>query len=162
MTHITITQSLAFLPFAVVIGLYVAWRDLSSMKIPNVSVYALFAVFVILGPFVMPIETYGLRWVQALVMLVIGMLLNAGGAMGAGDSKFIAAAAPFVAAQDAVFILFLFSGALLAAFAAHRLARISPLRRLVPDWLSWQTGRRFPMGFPLAATLIYYLAMPLF
>lgn len=162
MTHITITQSLAFLPFAVVIGLYVAWRDLSSMKIPNVSVYALFAVFVILGPFVMPIETYGLRWVQALVMLAIGMLLNAGGAMGAGDSKFIAAAAPFVAAQDAVFILFLFSGALLAAFAAHRLARISPLRRLVPDWLSWQTGRRFPMGFPLAATLIYYLAMPLF
>lgn len=162
MTHLTLTQSLVFLPFALVIGIYVAWRDLSSMKIPNVSVYALFAVFVVLGPFVMPLETYGIRWAQGLGMLVVGMILNAAGAMGAGDSKFIAAAAPFVAASDAVLVLFIFCGALLAAFAAHRLARMSPLRAMVPHWQSWETGRRFPMGFPLSAALAYYLALPLF
>lgn len=162
MTHLTLTQSLVFLPFAVVIGIYVAWRDLSSMKIPNVSVYALFAVFVILGPFVMPLETYGIRWAQGLGMLVVGMVLNAAGAMGAGDSKFIAAAAPFIATTDAVFVLFIFSGALLAAFAAHRIARATPFRSLVPHWESWETGRRFPMGFPLSVTLALYLAQPLF
>ncbi|WIV50085.1 prepilin peptidase [Marivivens sp. LCG002] len=162
MTHLTLTQSLVFLPFALVIGIYVAWRDLSSMKIPNVSVYALFTVFVVLGPFVMPLETYGIRWAQGLGMLVVGMILNAAGAMGAGDSKFIAAAAPFVAASDAVLVLFIFCGALLAAFAAHRLARMSPLRAMVPHWQSWETGRRFPMGFPLSAALAYYLALPLF
>ncbi len=161
MTNITLIQSLVFLPFAVVIGIYVAWRDLSSMKIPNVSVYALFAVFVILGPFAMPLETYGIRWAQGLGMLVVGMVLNAAGAMGAGDSKFIAAAAPFVAGADAVYVLFIFCGALLAAFAAHRIARASPLRSLVPDWRSWETGRRFPMGFPLSVALVYYLAQPL-
>ncbi len=162
MTHLTLSQSLVFLPFALVIGIYVAWRDLSAMKIPNVSVYALFAVFVVLGPFVMPLETYGIRWAQGLGMLVVGMILNAAGAMGAGDSKFIAADAPFVAASDAVLVLFIFCGALLAAFAAHRLARISPLRAMVPHWQSWETGRRFPMGFPLSAALAYYLALPLF
>ena len=162
MTHLTLSQSLVFLPFALVIGIYVAWRDLSAMKIPNVSVYTLFAVFVVLGPFVMPLETYGIRWAQGLGMLVVGMILNAAGAMGAGDSKFIAAAAPFVAASDAVLVLFIFCGALLSAFAAHRLARISPLRAMVPHWQSWETGRRFPMGFPLSAALAYYLALPLF
>ena len=162
MAHITLTQSLVFLPFVVVIGLYVAWRDLSSMKIPNIAVYALAGTFIILGPFVMPLETYGLRIVQGVVMLILGMLLNAGGAMGAGDSKFLAAAAPFVAFQDLMLILVILSGCLLCGFVAHRVARMSPIRAMTPNWESWTTGKRFPMGFPLAAALIYYLAMPLF
>jgi len=160
--HVTLLQTLVFLPFVTIIGFYVAWRDLSAMKIPNIAVYALFGVFVVLGPFVMPLETYGMRIVQAFVALLIGMLLNAGGAMGAGDSKFLAAAAPFVAFQDLVLIFFIISGCLLCAFVAHRIARLTPIRTMTPNWESWTTGNRFPMGFPLSGALIYYLAIPLF
>jgi prepilin peptidase CpaA len=90
------------------------------------------------------------------------MVLNAIGAMGAGDSKFIASAAPFVAMQDAWAVLFLLATSFIAAFAVHRLFRAIPaIRNLVPDWQSWTEKRRFPMGFPLGVTLILYLAHPL-
>jgi prepilin peptidase CpaA len=46
-----------------------------------------------------------------------------------------------------------------AAFLTHRLARISPLRRLAPDWASWHSGRRFPMGLALGPALALYLGL---
>ena len=35
----------------------------------------------------------------------------------------------------------------------------SPLRRLAPDWQSWNTGKKFPMGFALGGTLAIYLGL---
>jgi prepilin peptidase CpaA len=81
------------------------------------------------------------------------------GAMGAGDAKFIAAAAPFVHPGDIRLVIAVFAAALLAAFATHRLIRHSPLRRLAPDWQSWQSGARFPLGFALGGTLAAYLLL---
>ena len=51
-------------------------------------------------------------------MLVAGIILNAAGAMGAGDAKFLAAAAPYVALGDIHMLMALFAAILLAAVSA--------------------------------------------
>ena len=68
---------------------------------------------------------WGWRWLNLLVVLLAGMALNAAGAVGAGDAKFAAAAAPFVAPTDAPEVAFLLAAALLLSWAGHRLARAS-------------------------------------
>ncbi len=128
------------------------------MKIRNHAVVALFTVFAAMGPFLLPVDAYLWRYAHLGVVLTIGVALTAGGAVGAGDAKFAAAAAPFVHVADLRFILALFAATLLAAVAAHRVAKHSPLRKLAPDWASWQSGARFPMGLALAGTLVLYLA----
>lgn len=162
-TSLTATQAAWFLPFVAPVCLYVAWNDLRAMKIPTWSTDLLALIFVVVGIFLMPFwPDYVMRFAHFGVVLVIGMVLNAIGAMGAGDSKFIASAAPFVALQDAWAVLFLLATSFIAAFAVHRLCRAIPaIRDLVPDWQSWTEKRRFPMGFPLGVTLILYLAHPL-
>jgi prepilin peptidase CpaA len=67
-----------------------------------------------------------------------------------------------IALPDLPLILPLFAACLLAGFVTHRIAMHSPLRNLVPTWESWTAGRRFPMGFPLGMTLIFYLALVFF
>lgn len=143
---------------ALPVCLWVAWSDLARMKIPNKAVMALVLVFALIGALTLPLADWGWRWTHLGVMLLAGMALNAAGAMGAGDAKFIAAAAPFIALSDAGILLALLAGTFLAAYAVHRIARATALRRLAPNWQSWEAGRRFPMGFPLAATLCLYLA----
>ena len=148
-----------FLPAVIPIAIYVAWSDLHRMKIPNVAVGALVVCYAVLGLIALPFTQYLWHWTHLLVMLPVGILLNAARVMGAGDAKFIAAAAPFIALGDLRFVLALFAACLLAGFVTHRIARISPLRRMVPDWQSWTSGRKFPMGFPLAMTLVFYLGL---
>jgi prepilin peptidase CpaA len=82
--------------------------------------------------------------------------------MGAGDSKFIAAAAPFIDPGDVNILVFLFAANLLACYATHRLVKFTALRRFAPDWASWDRGRKFPMGFPLSMTLLVYLGLGAF
>ncbi|MCV3272877.1 prepilin peptidase [Roseobacter sinensis] len=157
---ITASSAWWFLPFVLPICFYVAFTDLSRMKITNQTVVVLALVFVVVGPFAMPdLETYLWRLVQLGIMLVLGVLLNAIGAMGAGDAKFIAAAAPFVAAADIRLIMALLAASLLAAFVTHRIARATPLRRLAPHWASWDQGKKFPMGLALGMTLSLYLIL---
>ena len=55
--------------------------------------------------------------------------------------------------------MMLLAATLLGAFAAHRLAKYSPLRRMAPGWQSWETGSDFPMGLALGGTLALYLAL---
>ena len=153
----TATQALWFLPAVIPICLYVAWSDMARMIIPNKAVYALTIAFAVLGLLALPFGEYLWRWSHLVVVLVIGIALNAAGALGAGDAKFAAAAAPFVALGDLGFLMVFFAICLLAGFAVHRIARASPLRRLAPDWKSWTEAKRFPMGMPLAATLSGYL-----
>lgn len=148
-----------FLPLVLPICLYVCYTDASTMLIRNHAVVALIAVFAAVGPFVMPLDDYLWRYLHLAVVLVAGVALNAGGALGAGDAKFAAAAAPFFHIADLRFVLALFAATLLAAFVAHRIAKHSALRRLAPDWKSWSSGARFPMGLALAGTLVLYLAI---
>ncbi|WP_370287213.1 prepilin peptidase [Pseudooceanicola nanhaiensis] len=147
---------------AIPLSLYTCWSDLRGMRIPNGTVLLLAGAFVVLGPFLIPFETYLWRLAQLGVMLVLGILANAGGLVGAGDAKFVAAAAPYIAAGDLRFVLALFTANLLAAFATHRLAKHSDLRRLAPDWESWSRGRDFPMGLALGGTLSLYLLLGIF
>ena len=60
---------------------------------------------------------------------------------------------------DFIFLMMLLAATLLGAFAAHRLAKYSPLRRMAPGWQSWETGSDFPMGLALGGTLALYLAL---
>ncbi len=151
--------ALWFLPFVLPICLYVAFTDLREMRITNQAVLVLAAVFVVVGIFVMPLPDYGMRLVQMGVVLLIGIVLNGAGAIGAGDAKFAAAAAPFIAIADLRVLLAIFAANLLAAFVTHRLAKYTPLRKIAPDWKSWNMGWKFPMGLSLGGTLAIYLIL---
>ena len=148
-----------FLPFVVPICLYVMYTDLSRMKITNRANLALAAVFVAVGLIVLPFDEYLWRLAGMVIVLFVGIILNAAGVMGAGDSKFIAAAAPFVALSDLVLLTFIFIASLLAAVVTHRTIKMTRLRNLGPDWTSWEQGKKFPMGLALGPTLIIYLVL---
>ncbi|NNE51005.1 MAG: hypothetical protein HKN30_01220 [Sulfitobacter sp.] len=147
------------LPFVLPICLYVAFTDLALMKITNKAVMALAMVFVVIGFFLLPFETYLWRLAAMMVTLVVGVILNMGGVMGAGDAKFIAAGAPFVALGDLQILMMLFMATILAATVTHRIVRMTPLRRLAPDWESWSKGKKFPMGLALGPCLALYLIL---
>lgn len=160
--HLSFAEAALFLPFVAPICLWVIWSDLSRMKIPNVANMALVAVFVLLGLFVLEPGAFGWRLVQLAIVLALAFLANIIGMMGAGDSKFLAAAAPFVAPGDTIIILLLLAAITLCAVAVHRAARKSALRQMAPDWESWRNDEKFPMGFALGSALTAYLATGLF
>ncbi len=147
---------------ALPVSLYVAFSDMKSMKIPNVAVGTLIAGYAILGLMAFEFSDYLWQWFHFAVVLIIGIVLNAAGVLGAGDAKFAAAAAPFVLLSDIVALAWILAACIAAGFVAHRIAKHSPLRKLVPDWQSWNSGKRFPMGLPLGMTLISYLCLAAF
>lgn len=130
------------------------------MKIPNILVLAMFGVFVVVGLVALPdLQTYGLRYLHLVVVLLAGFVLNAMGALGAGDAKFAAAMAPFVALGDVMQFLIIMAAVLLATFFAHRVLRNVPVvREKTPDWESWDNND-FPMGLALGVAMITYLVM---
>jgi prepilin peptidase CpaA len=143
---------------ALPVAIWVAWSDMKFMRIPNTAVIALTLGFLVVGPLALPLGEWGWRWTHLAVILAIGFVATAAGTMGAGDAKFAAAMAPYVALTDLRLFLALFAATLLAAFVAHRLMRATPaFRRATPDWASW-THAKFPMGLALAGSLILYLA----
>ncbi len=155
---LTAGAALWFLPFVAPICLWVAWNDMAFMKIPNKAVMALAAVYLVIGPLALPITDYLWGWANLAIVLVIGFVLNMGGAMGAGDAKFAAAAAPFIARSDAGILMMLFAAVTIAAFTTHRLTRATPIRAGVDGWQSW-THKKFPMGLALGGTLLFYLSL---
>ncbi len=162
---LTTAQALWFLPPVLPICIYVMWSDLARMKIPNIATDTLLIVFVIVGLLALPFDAYLWRWLHFGVVLALGIAFNAAGAMGAGDAKFCASAAPFVAFGDLTIILMLVSAAALAGVVSHKIAKRTAIRRLVPNWESWAPAagnRKFPMGYPLAGGLLAYLVAGLF
>ena len=153
------TAAAVFLLAAVPISGFVIFSDLARMKIPNLAVGALVLAYAVLGLLVLPFDQYLWHWTHLVILLLVGIILNAAGAMGAGDAKFIAGAGPYLATNDIRLLIVLFSACLLAGYVAHRVARASPIRKAVPHWESWDAGRRFPMGFPLGMTLVLYLGI---
>jgi prepilin peptidase CpaA len=53
----------------------------------------------------------------------------------------------------------LFMIVLTAALIAHKIAKHSPLRNMAPNWVSWDAGKKFPMGLALGPTLAIYLGL---
>ncbi|MFA7433189.1 MAG: prepilin peptidase [Gemmobacter sp.] len=157
----TAATALWFLPFVVPIAIWVAWSDMKFMKIPNKAVLALAAVFLVVGPIALPLAEWGWRWTHLAVVLVIGFLMSMATMIGAGDAKFAAAMAPFIALGDLGLFMGLLAAALLGAFLAHRLLRAWPaFRNATPDWVSW-THHKFPMGLALGGALVMYLVAAL-
>lgn len=161
-------QALAFLPFVLPICIWVAVSDLRRMKIPNPSVIALAAVFAAVGAGLglftdaMSLGEYGWRLVALAVVLAIGFVLATLGMVGAGDAKFAAAMAPFVAHGDYGLFFAIFAAVLILSWLSHKAAgRIPAVRTATGDWESWDKGKFFPMGVALAGALVVYLALGL-
>lgn len=155
------TTAAWFLPFVIPITVWVSWSDMASMKIPNKAVLALLLVFAIIGLIALPFTEYLWRWSHFAVILVVGFVMSAVGGVGAGDAKYAAAMAPFVALGDAALFCFLLGATIIAAFVLHRMARASSIAQRFDQWESW-THRAFPMGFALAPALLFYLLMAFF
>lgn len=156
------TAALWFFPFVLPICLWVAWNDMASMKIPNKAVIALVVVYLVVGLIALPLDLYAWRLVHLVVVLLAGIAINAVGLLGAGDAKFAAAAAPFIAIGDLQLLALILAANLLAGYTAHRIAKHTPLRKLAPDWESWNRGKKFPMGLCLGGTLAIYLGLGVF
>ncbi|WP_417474274.1 prepilin peptidase [Leisingera sp.] len=152
-----------FLPFVLPLCYAVALTDLRGMRIPNWAVDSLGVIFILGGALLMPTwVSYGWQLLHLPVGIALGFLFYAAGAVGAGDAKFAGAAAPFFAIGDLRLLLVIFAAVLLAGFAAHRIAKHTRLRQLAPHWQSWETGKSFPMGLCLGATLALYLILAAF
>lgn len=148
-----------FLPFALPICLFAAYSDLSRMRLPNVMVLALVAVYVVIGFVALPLDQYLWGYVHLALMYVVGIVAFAYLGVGAGDGKFAAAMSMFIPVVDLTIVLTLFCVFLLVAFATHRTFRAIPaVRRMTPDWASWSHAK-FPMGLALSGTFIAYLGI---
>lgn len=151
--------ALYFLPFVAPIAVWVAWTDLKWMKIQNKAVLALIAVYLVVGFLVLPMSVWAWGWLSLAVVLVVGYVMNAAGMMGAGDAKFAAAMAPFIALGDLSLFLMLLGLIVIVTFVGHRLfRRTAAAQRLAPDWESWHR-REFPMGLALGPALLVYIAL---
>ncbi len=165
----TATAAYWFLPVVIPLAIYVSWTDMSSMKIKNHAMTALFLAFVVLGPFALGFPNYFWQLLHAPIVLVIGILLWGLRLMGAGDAKMFAAMAPYFAASDWFLFLMVFVAASFAGLLLHSVFRFTPLRNLAPDWKSWAAqndklrggilglNMTFPKGLILSMTLLYYL-----
>lgn len=148
-----------FLLPALPIALWAGWSDLRVMRIPNAAVLALAAVYLVVGPLVLPLETWAWRWTHLAVLLALGFVVSTLGLVGAGDAKLAAAMAPFVALRDLAVVLPLFALVLLASFVLHRgLGRLPAFRRMTADWESWSRND-FPMGIALSGSFLLYLGL---
>jgi prepilin peptidase CpaA len=155
----TAWDAVIFLPFTLAIGIWVAWSDMKTMKIPNQAVVALFGVWVVLGLVLVPWQLWGWGMAFGAVALVIGFVATILKLFGAGDAKFIAAMAPFFVQGDVGHIMLLSATVMVGALAAHRGARAIPaLQSQFGEWASWH-NKDFPMGLALAGILNIYLVL---
>lgn len=151
--------ALWLLIFSAPISVYIAYTDIKSMRIPNTAVLALLAVFAVVGFIVLPTSTWAWAWLNFAVVLAVGFVMTVIGGFGAGDAKFAAAMAPFIAIGDLRQFCVLLSAVTIAAFIAHRGLRAIPaVRRATPDWASWE-HKGFPFGLALGPSLAFYLAL---
>ena len=147
-----------FLPAVIPIAIFVACNDMRSMKIPNLASGALLFSYAVLGLFALPFDLYLWHWLHFAVVLAIGILFWMSGVIGGGDVKFMAAAAPMFAVADLRDVMLIYASCLLAALVTHRAVKYSPLRKIAPDWISWEKSK-FPKGLALSGTLLCYLLL---
>lgn len=139
-----------------------AWFDLKALRIPNWCVLAVLGVFLVTGLWGLPLELFGWRLLQGVIVLVVGFGLYtvSGGHVGGGDIKMIAALTPFIAGPDVGFVLLIFALLSLAGIMLHRLAR-AVLRERKTGWAALDQRRFFPVGLLLGGTIMIYLGVEL-
>jgi prepilin peptidase CpaA len=152
-------SALYFLPLAIPVSIWAAWNDMKFMKIPNIAVLILAAGFLAISFFALPLAEIPWRLLNLAVVLAIGFIISSLGLVGAGDAKFAAAMAPFVAYGDFITMLYLFAAVMVAAYITHRIFQNIPaFRRMTPEWKSWE-NKDFPMGLALGSALVLYLVL---
>lgn len=169
---ISVLSAAVFLPFALAILVITFYVDLKYKRISNSTVVALFLVFAVIGPFVLPFVDYLWRFAHLGIVLGLGLVMYATRQVGAGDVKFAAAMAPFVHGGDVVAVMFIAAAAMLATLVTNLLATATGLYRLAPDWAAWKyrsdeyaanvgigKQRTIPFGTGLALTLVAYLLL---
>lgn len=159
--NLTQNEVMIFLPILVLFGLWTGWNDMKEMKITNKTVLLLIGIFVVIGPFLLSWEAYLWRFAYAGIVLAITFVMNALRMIGGGDAKFVAAGALYVAAGDWVSAAIILVCTMLATPILMLIARISPIRRLTPEWKCWTAGLHLPMGIALGSALMLYYALPL-
>jgi len=149
----------------------IAISDLKTLRIPNRMVLAVFVIFLVTslpgGPagldWGLPWETFLWRLAYAVLAFGAGFLLYivAGGRVGGGDLKLIAAIAPFLYAGNLEGFLVSYAAVCLIGLLLHFMAR-----KLV---LSGDTGWRaldqtlyFPAGLALGIATTVVLTYELF
>lgn len=156
---ITQKQAIVFGLLTLPVTFWVIWTDLVSMKIKNEAVLAMLAIFVVVGFFLLPLGDYAWRYVHFVVVLVVCFVLSATIGMGAGDAKYIAAVAPFVALADVGEIALLYAiWSVVLLFGMFIARRSNALRRSKPDWIWFADDRKgyVPFGLALAPTVSSY------
>lgn len=137
--------------------LIVAFNDLKYMKIPNWTVLTMIGLYIVVGLLVLPMDVFLWRFVGLLVALVAGFFLSTISMMGAGDAKFMAAAALFIAPSDAIWVIVVLGLLGPVTLIVHRLAGVMFAKSALPEWESWKRLKQFPWGLPLTITLMIYL-----
>lgn len=138
------------------IAVWAAAVDFVAMRIPNGVHVALLAVFAVLVMPGLPATDIAARLAVGVGLFAIGFALYAGNLMGAGDVKYLAAAAPLVPADPNVLLVWL----LLVTMAGppvlvlHRLTGLIPAVRRFPSFA--ETGY-FPYGPAISIGLVAIL-----
>ena len=144
--------------------IYATWSDLKFLKIPNILPLSMVAVFILLGPIVLPFDEYLRSLLYGFIALLLGIAIFAARLVPAGDLKFTAAIIPFVDTNELLsFAMFVSLAAFLAVFTHLVFGWLGLAPR---GWASWKKGggwkRHFPVGFALAGGLLIYLAAHFF
>lgn len=140
------------------IALWAAVVDFAAMRIPNgvhVALLAVFAVCVMPG---LPLGEIATRLGVAAGLFAVGFGLYSRNLMGAGDVKYLAAAAPLVPPDPAVLLVWilLVTMAGLPVLALHRLAGLIPASRRFP---SFAEPGYFPYGPAISVGLVAILVL---
>jgi prepilin peptidase CpaA len=124
---LTAAQAWIFLPLALPIALWACYTDITEFKIKNVTVLALLAGFIVLGPFALGWGEYAWRFAHFGVVLAIGFVLSAVMGIGAGDAKFAAAMAPFIALADVGTVLIVWTMVTLTTVVLYAIRKFIPM-----------------------------------
>lgn len=157
------TQALAVATAAMAVLMAItAWYDLKALRIPNWCVLAVLGIFVVTGLWGLPLDIFGWRLLQGVIVLFVGFGIYtiSGGHVGGGDVKMIAALTPFVPPTALGFVLIVFALLAFAGLIVLRLIRAF-LRDRKTGWASLDQRRFFPVGLLLGGTIMIYLGFEL-
>lgn len=151
---------------------FILWVDMKHKRISNLSVWGLFAIFVVVGLLTLPIMEFAWRFANYGVVFAVLLVMWMARQVGAGDVKMAAVAALFVDKGDASHMLLITFASIAVAVVATLIVRATPLRNLAPDWAAWKlkasenninVGKgdqvTIPMGTGIGLALCTYLLL---
>ncbi|MEW9922225.1 prepilin peptidase [Marimonas sp. MJW-29] len=127
---------------------WVAWSDLTKMRIPNRIVFITLCVFVVFVP-LLPIDSVMSRVLAALGVFAVGFVLFAFRMFGGGDVKILAALMLFIPPATLPLFGFVFSLSMLFGIGIVVTMRASPWAER-SRWVSLRAKGYFPVGVAIA------------